>query len=309
MRVLAIGECMAELSPTGSEGAFKLGFAGDTFNTAWYLAQISPSTEVSYFTAVGGDPLSADLRAFMRKGGLLDDHVAVHPNRTLGLYMISLSGGERSFSYWRGASAARELARDPDGLRKACASADLIYFSGITLAILDEPSRQALLGAIAAERALGKVIVFDPNLRPGLWDTSTAMTETMMKAATVSDVVLPSFEDEATWFGDPDPQATLERYLQAGSVQVVVKNGDAPVTYADGAIRDSVEVNMVSDVVDTTAAGDSFNAGVLKGLLSSQGIGRGVSLGCDLARWVVSRRGAIVSLEGFEFSKEAKDHA
>ena len=39
MRVLAIGECMAELAPSDTDGDFRLGFAGDTFNTAWYLAR------------------------------------------------------------------------------------------------------------------------------------------------------------------------------------------------------------------------------------------------------------------------------
>ncbi|MCI5041860.1 MAG: PfkB family carbohydrate kinase, partial [Donghicola eburneus] len=58
MRFLAIGECMAEMSSSNKEGDFRLGFAGDTYNTAWYLARLRPDFEVSYFTAVGDDDIS-----------------------------------------------------------------------------------------------------------------------------------------------------------------------------------------------------------------------------------------------------------
>ena len=120
-------------------------------------------------------------------------------------------------------------------LKKAAMNAsDLIYFSGITLAILPAKGRETLLTAARKARAAGKTIAFDPNLRPRLWVSDTEMTETIMQAATVSDIVLPSFEDEADWFGDANPKATADRYLNAGAVTVIVKNGADPVLYAEG---------------------------------------------------------------------------
>lgn len=187
MRVLAIGECMAEMAPTESEGEFRLGFAGDTFNTAWYLAQCAPDTQVSYLTAGGDDGISQKMTALMRDSGIDDKFVQVSPDKTVGLYLISLDNGERSFSYWRGQSAAKTLADDPAVLDDAMAQSDLIYFSGITLAILAPDARANLLAALRKARAAGKTIAFDPNLRPKLWSSKATMTQAIMDGATVSD--------------------------------------------------------------------------------------------------------------------------
>ena len=297
MRVLAIGECMGELSPTGTAGEFRLGFAGDTFNTAWYLARCAPDVEVAYLTAVGDDATSAQMAAFVRDSGIDDTFVQVAAGKTIGLYMISLSNGERSFSYWRGQSAARTLADDPALLDAAMGSADLIYFSGITLAILTPESRAALLSALRTARSAGKTIAFDPNLRPRLWASGTDMMDAIMQGAAVSDMALPSFEDEAEWFNDASPRATAERYLAAGAQTVVVKNGADPVLFCDPTTSADHPVAPVEALVDSTAAGDSFNAGIFAGLAAGHSLAEAVANACALSRAVVQHRGALVAVD------------
>ena len=297
MRVLAIGECMAELAPCDAPGQFQLGFAGDTFNTAWYLARCAPDAQVAYFTAVGDDAISGDMRAFMQNSGIYDGFVQTSANRTVGLYLISLSDGERSFSYWRGQSAARTLADDPDALAAAMAPADLIYFSGITLGILEPDKRTRFLAVLENARAAGKTIAFDPNLRPKLWKSGDEMTTEIMRGAAVSDLVLPSFEDEADWFNDVDPNATAQRYLDAGAVTVVVKNGAGSVLYAEGHNRAEVHVSPLDNVVDTTAAGDSFNAGMFAGHAAGKSLEEGIRYACALSRQVIAQRGALVPVD------------
>lgn len=201
MRFLSIGECMAELAPASQPEQFHLGFAGDTFNTAWFLARLNPEADVAYFTAVGDDTISAQMCEMFEQSGINSAHVQRLEQRTVGLYLISLDNGERSFSYWRGQAAARQLADDPQALAEAMAQSDTIYFSGITLAILDAPGRATLLHALKEARAAGKTIAFDPNLRPRLWTNEAEMTSAVMEGAAVSDLVLPSFEDEAEYFG------------------------------------------------------------------------------------------------------------
>ena len=297
MRVLAIGECMAELAPTKTEGDFRLGFAGDTFNTAWYLARCAPQVEVSYLTVVGNDAISNKMTDFMRDSGIVDRFVQVSPDKTVGLYLISLDEGERSFSYWRGQSAARGLADDPTALDSAMAHGDLIYFSGITLAILTSERRAALLNALRKARAAGKTIAFDPNLRPKLWVSPGDMKRAIMEGAAVSDLVLPSFEDEADWFDDASPTATAERYLEAGARTIIVKNGADPVLYVNGSARSEVAVAPVETLVDTTAAGDSFNAGVFARHAAGDIISDGVAYACALSSAVVQQRGALVPVD------------
>jgi 2-dehydro-3-deoxygluconokinase len=294
MRFLAIGECMAELAPSAAPGDYRLGFAGDTFNTAWYLARLWPEIAVSYFTAVGGDAISTQMLEGIQASGIDTSHVQKVQGRSVGLYLISLNNGERSFSYWRGQSAARLLADNPDALATALAAADLIYFSGITLAILDEAARARLLSALETARAAGKTIAFDPNLRPHLWSDPALMTKTIMQGAAVSDIALPSFEDEARWFNDMDPEATADRYASAKVSTVIVKNGPDPVLYQLGGQRGSVPVPPLAHVVDTTAAGDSFNAAVLAGIVAQKPLAEAVAQACQLAGQVVQGKGALV---------------
>ncbi|MHA6325980.1 sugar kinase [Roseivivax sp. CAU 1753] len=297
MHVLSIGECMAELAPAAAPGEFRLGFAGDTFNTAWYLARMHPDIEVSYLTAVGDDAISGQMHDFIAQGGIGVSHVRRVANQTVGLYLISLDRGERSFSYWRGQSAARQLARDPDAVRAAMAQADVVYFSGITLAILDPASRQTLLDALKDARAAGKTIAFDPNLRPRLWSDTSEMTRTIMQGAGVSDIALPSFEDEAQWFADQDPEATAERYVSAGATTVVVKNGPEPVHFRQAGTGGTVAVRALPRIVDTTAAGDSFNAEILAGLSSGAALETSIASACALSGLVVQSKGALIAVD------------
>jgi len=297
MRFLAIGECMAELAPAAAQGDFRLGFAGDTFNTAWYLARLRADFDVSFLTAVGDDMISQQMREAIVAGGVSDSYVQVVPDRTVGLYLISLDNGERSFSYWRGQSAARYLAKDPAALARAMDASDVIYFSGITLAILDPASRGNLLYALTQARAGGKTIVFDPNLRPRLWSDTEKMKSVIMYGAAVSDISLPSFEDEASWFNDTDPAATADRYAAAGATTVIVKNGGDPVHYLQGDTRGEQAVPALSSIVDTTAAGDSFNAGILSGLLSDLPLTDTIAQACLVAGAVVQGKGALVPID------------
>lgn len=288
---------MAELAPLEMAGDYRLGYAGDTFNTAWYMRQLRPDREVSYFSAVGTDDLSVDMLRFMDEAGIGRTHVSQVRERNLGLYMISLQEGERSFSYWRDHSAARLLADDDAALASAMDSVDVIYFSGITLAILNEAGQNTLIGALRDARSKGRTIAYDPNLRPRMWPDADAMLHAVSRGAEVSNIVLPSFEDEATHFGDADPQATIQRYARAGATSVIVKNGNDPVHFLHDGETGSVAVPPVARIIDTTSAGDSFNAGYLATLGTELPVAERIALANSVAGQVVGGKGALVPLD------------
>jgi 2-dehydro-3-deoxygluconokinase len=295
MRLVAVGECMVELAPAAG-GLFALGFAGDTFNTAWYLRRLLPAAAVDYLSAVGTDALSDRMLGFMADQGIGTRHVARQAGRGVGLYLIRLEGGERQFSYWRTESAARHLADDPERLDRGLRGARLAYLSGITLAILAPAARARLLAALAAARAAGATVAFDPNIRPALWPDAGAMRAALAQAAALADIVLPSFDDEARAFGDADPGATARRYAAAGPGLVVVKDGAGPVVaLARGRLLRRPVPAAAVPPVDTTAAGDSFNAGCLAGLLAGQPLDAAIARGIRLAGRVIAAPGALVA--------------
>lgn len=297
-RIVSIGECMVEMAPSGIPGGFTMNFAGDTFNTAWYLRKSLPAAwHIDYVTAVGTDAVSRKMLEFMSAHGIGTSHIARLADRTVGLYLIELDGAERHFSYWRGQSAARSLARDAGALARAVSAAKLVYFSGITLAILDPEGRRVLLDTLAAARAEGAVIAFDSNLRPRLWGSHEEMCRTIEQAAARADIVLPSFDDEATFFGDASTADTALRYAAQGARLVVVKNGPGPVlTWVAGRMAEHAPV-AVAAPVDTTAAGDSFNAGFLAEWIQSGDVSRSIAAACALSARVICRRGALVDVD------------
>jgi len=293
--ILSIGEAMVELSHGGQPDLWRLGIAGDTLNTAWYLRRLlAPNWRLAYFTRVGTGEFSNRMVDFLAAEGIETAHVGRDAEREIGLYAISLRRGERSFSYWRDNSAARRLADDPAALAAALRGAHTAYLSGITLAILSPAARKALLDALAHARAAGTRMVFDPNLRPRLWSDAQTMRNQTEAAAALADLVLPSFDDEHAFFGDADGKATVARYLAAGAGQVIVKAGGDPIRYGgqegEGLVRDLPR----EEPVDTTSAGDSFNAGYLAARLNGAGIEDAIRRAHDLSRVVIRHPGALV---------------
>lgn len=295
MRILSIGEAMVELGQSEQPGLWRLGIAGDTLNTAWYLRRLlRKDWQVDYLSRVGTGAFSQQMVDFLAAEGIGTDHVGRDPDREIGLYAISLMDGERSFVYWRDNSAAKRLADDPALLDAALDGAAVAYFSGITVAILPPEGRAALLSALARAKAAGTRVVFDPNLRPRLWSDADTMRQGISEAAAGADLILPSFDDEASHFGDTDPQATVARYLALGAGHVVVKNGGGPIRF-DGAEGSGLIDDLVPETpVDSTAAGDSFNAGYLAASLSGTDCATAIAAGHDLSRRVIRHRGALV---------------
>src|SRR4029450_2494310 len=114
------------------------------------------------------------------------------PGARPGLYAITLTGAERSFTYWRNDAAARHLADDPETLAKSLDGRQIIYFSGITMGILSPRSRQNVLNAVSNARRQGSRIVFDANYRPRLWENIETAKQVLSNAFHVTDIALPT---------------------------------------------------------------------------------------------------------------------
>src|SRR4051812_35835766 len=294
-RVICVGEVMVELA-RGPDGRFGLSFGGDTFNTAVYLARADVPT--SYATAMGDDPYSDGLIALASAEGVNHDFIARVPGRMPGLYLIETDAkGERKFYYWRDTSPARDLFELPGwaATAEALLSARLVYFSGVTLSLYSNTGVGRFLAALELARKQGVTVAFDGNFRPRGWKGDVARTRTVFTEALKRvDIALPTFEDEAILWGDANPEATVARLQAFGIGEIAVKNGRENALVADKSGREHVPVPEVVEPVDTTAAGDSFNAAYLAARHKGESPVPAAGAPHGLAAQVIRHRGAIM---------------
>lgn len=292
---VCIGEVMIELS-RGGDGRFAVACGGDTFNTAIYLARAGIST--AYATALGDDPYSDAILALLAAEGVGNEAILRVNGRLPGLYLVDLDrAGKQHFSFWRGEAPARELFELPDWQRIAgtILAAKLIYFSGITLSLYSNTGLGRLLALIEAARQNGTKVAFDGNFRPRGWRGDLARTRTVfMEALKRVDIALPTYDDEAVLWGDPSPEATVERLQAFGIAEIVVKNGPNSALVATAGAHEFVPVPEVLVPVDATAAGDGFNAGYLAARLAGRDPPQAAAEAHRLAGNVIRHPGALV---------------
>ncbi|MFV0276861.1 MAG: sugar kinase [Parahaliea sp.] len=301
-RAAAIGECMLELSAACAEShskTLRLGFGGDTLNTAIYLTRLG--VQADYITLLGDDSHSDWMLSSWAQEGVGTACVVRLAGRMPGLYLIETDpDGERHFSYWRGESPARELfdcAERVAVLEQALAQCQLVYYSGITLSLYPEASRERLFDMLGRLRSRGVKVGFDGNYRPRGWPERELARSAFRRACQQADVVLPTWEDEQALFGDRSPEQTLGRVADWGAGEIVLKLGGAGCRiWRDGRVVD-VPTRRVERPLDTTSAGDSFNAGYLAGRLYGEDPQRAAARGHRLAAQVIQVRGAIIPRE------------
>lgn len=299
-RAISIGEAMVELAPAGTD-MFRRGFAGDTYNTIWHIAQLlGPTADCGFVTRVGNDSHSDRFVAAMAADGLDATTVSRDPDRQMGLYLIELDGAERRFHYWRQCSAAQRLADDVATLHRAVAGAGLIHLSGITLSILSGEARARLWVTLAEARRAGAVVSFDPNVRMRLWPSAEAARVAIDRMLGLTDIALPSYDDEHALWGDTSPGETAARISAYGVQEVVVKDGADPVHAWFAGQFHTVQTPAVGQLLDTTGAGDSFNAGYLAGRIHGLTHVPAIQLAQRMAAEVIGTYGALASRESFD---------
>lgn len=274
-------------------GAGHVGYGGDTFNTALYLGRAG--LDVAYATALGTDPLSTSLRAAWQKEGIDTSLVLYDPDRVPGLYHISVDAkGERSFTYWRSQSAARQFfaLSQADSTLAQMATADMLFLSGITLSLFDEAGQAKIVALAKAVRDHGGHVAFDPNYRPRGWASPDQARNAIGALAPYVSIALTGIDDEAALFGDGEFSAIVDRWQKAQVV--VMKQGEDGAHILVNGLRSFVAAHPAKSVVDTTGAGDSFNAGFLAAYLTGSTAEEAGHQGAKLAAQVVAHKGAII---------------
>jgi 2-dehydro-3-deoxygluconokinase len=298
-QIALLGECMLEMSPAGDGGAaktYRLGVAGDTFNTAAALAQLGCAPE--YLTGLGQDRHSHFI--LERAAGLKIGTRGVQRCEHLqpGLYLIENDEqGERYFSYWRKGSAAHQTLRDPAlliPLLDNAARAQRLYLSGITLALCEASGRAALWSWLDGFRNQGGLVLYDSNYREALWPSLSSAADAHLEMLEQVDVFLPGVEDELVLRGLKDRSALTDTLAALPVKEIVLKDGGAQVTLFEEGDRRCFTPVAVDTVVDASGAGDAFNGAYLAGRIRGLGAPAAVEFACAVAATVIRYRGAIL---------------
>jgi 2-dehydro-3-deoxygluconokinase len=312
LNLAVIGECMIELSGQPFK-AMQQNFGGDIINTAIYLKKLAGDRINVYFvSSVGKDALSNALVAKWQEYGITTDHVLANSDKRLGLYMIQNDDdGERVFHYWRNDSAARYLMqhKDINQVFDQLAQCDAVYLSGISLAILPEADCEALLAKLVKLHDTGVKIIYDSNYRPALWQQTgkevgltaeqslARAKEVNQQIFAITDLALITLDDEQALWHDASLDACRTRIAKYGIKEIVLKDGANGCQYCVNDQQSNYPTTKIDTVVDTTAAGDSFNAGFICYWLQQQKIVSCATAGNLTAGQVIQQKGAIVELD------------
>ena len=298
-----IGECMVELRAM-SAATLHQSFAGDVYNSAVYLKRCFPQVTTSVVTALGQDNLSKKMLERFESEQINTQLVFAHDTKVPGMYYIETDEhGERSFIYWRNDSAAKKVVDflDADALEQL-SQGDMFFFSGISLAIIEESAREDFWKVVKQLKDAGVKIVFDPNYRARLWNSVEETKEQYHLAFTFADITLPGVEDLTTLYDVHSVEAVVE-YLKPYQIEeIVVKNGPESVVTKEGDTLQSHTIVPVKNVVDTTSAGDAFNGVYLGARLSNKSISSAVQLAAKAAGTVIQQPGAIAPKDIFQLA-------
>lgn len=301
-QIAVIGECMMEVKPSpqdkfsGPSMQANIGYGGDTLNTSVYLSR--QGIEVEYVTALGDDPVSDWMIGQWRAEGVGCELVVRVAGAVPGMYLIDLDeSGERSFFYWRDQAPARRIFDDPARATKlfeALRAFPYLYLSGITLALYRSDVHERVFEFLNQYRADGGKVLFDNNYRPRQWASHDAARTVFERMYRCCDIAMPTIDDEQLLFEHDEAADVLARLQRCGVNEIVLKQGANGCTVATGDNMQHVAATLVKNVVDTTAAGDSFNAGYIGARLEGLAPDEAARRGNALAGRVVQQAGAII---------------
>lgn len=306
--IIALGEPLIELSaeealPLADARRFVTGFGGDTSNFAVAVSRLGG--RAGYVSRLGDDEFGRAFRRLWKEEGVDCRHVTRDPSAPTGLYFISRpKDGRHEFTYYRKNSAASRMR--PNSLpADYIRGAKFLHVTGISQGI-SRSAAETVMHAVALAKEAGVKVSYDPNFRPKLWSLRKAR-EIIHRTIPEADLVFPSLEDASQLTGLDDPKEILQYYLGLGAGMVVLKMGDrgallAKNTTSRGTTRRQIKTCPAFSVqpLDTSGAGDTFDAAFVVGLVAGQGLDRCLRFANAAAALSTTGLGAVTPIPSLE---------
>ena len=300
-KAIFIGECMIEISGNiekikKSSTNININFGGDAYNTAVYFSRLTDKNNETYFaTALGQDTFSKKMISRFQSEKINCQFIRMDGKTPPGLYSIETDrNGNRNFSYWRNNSPAKKMFLGSKGkqLIRDLSYADILYYSGISVAILNDIQKESLIkiGGTA------NISAFDFNYRH-LLHTQKKEIQTLFKYIHKNiKINFISYDDAIEIFSISNPYEIFE-ILNSEHNLVLIRYKNKILYKNKNEDIKVVEVPY-GDALDTTAAGDSFN-GAFLALMNCQNrltIDEKILQSHSITREVIKHKGAIIPI-------------
>ncbi|MEY0148280.1 sugar kinase [Providencia rettgeri] len=256
--------------------------AGAELNVAVGLSRLGLKT--GWISRLGNDSFGRFIQATLDNEYIDTQCVTVDSRYPTGFQLKSKAENRTDpiVEYFRQGSAASHLDLT-DFNEDYFLSARHLHLSGVAAA-LSPTSYQLSLHAAKWMRNAGKTLSFDPNLRPSLWKSETAMVEQLNQLAFQANWVLPGLKEGKILTGFDQPESIADFYLAQGVEAVVIKTGEHGAYYKTAGNQQGMAPAVhIKQVIDTVGAGDGFAVGVisalLEGLTLPQAVARGNFVG------------------------------
>ena len=277
--------------------AFRKCFGGAPMNTLVGVTRLAASSGA--VTAVGDDFFGQFLMRELERNGVDTSRVRLkkHKRTTLAFVANEPETGERSFVFYRapwvrGTSDSALSVEDVDF--DYIAEARILHVSGFSLS--QNPSRRAVLSAVKHANKVGVKVSFDPTLRVDVWNSDRTIRRLYNCILRLCDIATFSREEAAFLFRKEDPERAAETALEHGVKIVGIKLGADGALLKTGAGQRVYIPAFKVKPVDTTGAGDGWNAGLLVGLLRGWDLETCVTVANAVGALVVTKPGAITAL-------------
>lgn len=306
--VVALGELLIDFTQAGFSNAGSRHFEQNPGGApANVLAVVSKfGGKCAFIGKVGADMFGDFLRETLLSLSIDCSNLISDDKYNTTLAFVSLDEkGDRSFSFYRNHGADTRLLPEEVNLEliKECR----IFHFG-TLSMTHEPARSATMKALEYAKAQGKIISFDPNYRPLLWDDESMAIKAIKEGLKYANIAKLSLEEAQMITGKTEPEDCLKALLAYGLCFAAVTMGPQGCAYATKKSMGAYPP-FPANVVDTTGAGDIFWGTFLFEFLKSGGevdelseeeLSRLVLMANIAAGMSTEKKGAIPSIPDYE---------
>ena len=256
--IICAGESLIDMVSSKGEAQYTPHVGGSILNSARALGRLD--ADAYYFGAVSSDTFGGLILDCLRDSKVQEDFI-ISTNRPTTLAYADVIAGAAKYTFVDEHSAGRlidEVSLKP--FVNKIKNAKALLVGGISLQA--EPCGSSWEWLV--EQVVGDcVIYFDTNIRPDFIDDKSKYLKRFERLTKIADIVKISEQDFNYLYGKQDFEKVSSEWLKNGIKLIVLTLGEKGVkAIYDGGKKISVETEEVK-VIDTIAAGDSFNAGLL----------------------------------------------